>query len=939
MGEDYRYQQYEVLRRDDGSLWELGRGAMGITYKAFDANLRCPVALKVINNSYLNSDLARQRFFHEARAAAPLRHPNIASVFALGTDDHGNYFYAMEFVDGVTVDAYIKREGPLSPVEALRVTLQVSRALAAAAKQQLVHCDLKPANLMLVDQEGKKVVKVTDFGLAKGLKMEGENSGTLTVGGGFVGTPAFASPEQIEERDIDIRSDIYSLGATLYYMIAGRPPYSGSLAQIMSQHLYKSVPLEPLQGLPAAVAALIQRMMEKDREKRFQTPLELHQAILSCLPPASQSSKVANAQSWETAALTSGTSLHQSLTPGAVIGRRYQLVQDLGDEPEGKKFLAKDLSLNCQVTLLVFSREFLSDTKRFTALAEAVDQIGNAPQPTLRQVYYLKSADDFTFLVEEHIAGSTLMEFLGRVRIVSSEPTLLDENVQFTVYRPPEITPVQWYKMLIFAHLDERPEWLDANEPSPIEEVEDEARRILGDRVESYRKTTEESRLPVPREGEITLVPEMQGIEFNPRKRSFLWKDGLCVHLETFELRARPDFVVSSLVRGRVTILLGHLILAEVPLSIRVSQSKASAALMRVPSESSSARRFRRIFASYSHRDLEIVKEMERYAVSLGDRYLRDFVSLRAGERWHQGLLGMITEADIFQLFWSWNSSQSPFVEREWRHALSLGREMFIRPTYWEDPWPDPPDPLRPIHFQRIDVGTASASTAPQPGTTAMTVTLLDLPRMRRALCAPEVVRLLNFLAPLADHEIGHQLSQVDFTLSGVHLTGSESRELLQRPITTWEHLELKVDGIDVSFLPCHTEKQPGSVTQTRGAPDIDPPGTYVRSLSLLAYELLGGLRVRVQSTGHYTPLAALSQEGNDVLRRGLTDEYRSAAELARQFAAVVGKRSAPTPAGCAERAAAPVRSKGRKGLLLIVLIVLIALLLFGYFASRWLVR
>jgi len=198
MGEDYRYQQYEVLRRDDGSLWELGRGAMGITYKAFDANLRCPVALKVINNSYLNSDLARQRFFHEARAAAPLRHPNIASVFALGTDDHGNYFYAMEFVDGVTVDAYIKREGPLSPVEALRVTLQVSRALAAAAKQQLVHCDLKPANLMLVDQEGKKVVKVTDFGLAKGLKMEGENSGTLTVGGGFVGTPAFASPEQIE---------------------------------------------------------------------------------------------------------------------------------------------------------------------------------------------------------------------------------------------------------------------------------------------------------------------------------------------------------------------------------------------------------------------------------------------------------------------------------------------------------------------------------------------------------------------------------------------------------------------------------------------------------------------------------------------------------------------------------------------------------------------
>jgi hypothetical protein len=178
------------------------------------------------------------------------------------------------------------------------------------------------------------------------------------------------------------------------------------------------------------------------------------------------------------------------------------------------------------------------------------------------------------------------------------------------------------------------------------------------------------------------------------------------MHLEIFELRARPDFAAPAVVRGRVTIFLGHLILAEVALSIRVSQSRVSAALTRLPS----ARRFRRIFPSYSHQDLDIVKEMERYALSLGDRYQRDSVYLRAGEIWSQRLLGMITEADIFQLFWSWNSSQSPYVEREWRHALSLRREMFIRPTYWEDPWPNPPEPLRVMHFQRIDVGTASGA-------------------------------------------------------------------------------------------------------------------------------------------------------------------------------------------------------------------------------------
>src|ERR1700756_3891672 len=212
MPDSERYQQYEVLRRADGSLWELGRGAMGITYKAFDTNLRCPVALKVINSAYLQNETARQRFLREARAAAGLRHPNVASVFNLGTDQN-NYFYVMEFVEGETLEAVVKRKGRLEPIEALNITQQVARALGAAAKQRLVHRDLKPANLMLVDEEGESVVKVIDFGLAKTAKDSGEDTGTLTMAG-FVGTPHFASPEQVEEGDLDIRSDIYSLGAT-----------------------------------------------------------------------------------------------------------------------------------------------------------------------------------------------------------------------------------------------------------------------------------------------------------------------------------------------------------------------------------------------------------------------------------------------------------------------------------------------------------------------------------------------------------------------------------------------------------------------------------------------------------------------------------------------------------------------------------------------------
>src|SRR5262249_33076086 len=211
MGDVESYEQYEVVKREDGTLWELGRGGMGITYKAYDTKLRRVVALKVINGARLNSDVARQRFLREARAAAALQHQNVASIFNLDTK-LGEYFYVMEFIDGQTLDAYVRARGPLELTEALNIALQVSRALEAAAKQQLVHRDLKPSNLMLVDRQEERIVKVIDFGLAKSTRSEVEDSGTISVGSsaGLVGTPQFASPEQLADGDVDIRSDIYS---------------------------------------------------------------------------------------------------------------------------------------------------------------------------------------------------------------------------------------------------------------------------------------------------------------------------------------------------------------------------------------------------------------------------------------------------------------------------------------------------------------------------------------------------------------------------------------------------------------------------------------------------------------------------------------------------------------------------------------------------------
>src|SRR5262249_36856568 len=143
-----RFGHYELVTGEDGRPVELGRGAMGVTYKAFDVDLRCPVTLKVINERYLSDEAARLRFLREARAAASVRHTNVASVFHLGTTGD-NYFYAMEFVEGETLQNLIKRSGRLEVKLALEIAAQVAAGLAAVHKQNLVHRDIKPSNIMV----------------------------------------------------------------------------------------------------------------------------------------------------------------------------------------------------------------------------------------------------------------------------------------------------------------------------------------------------------------------------------------------------------------------------------------------------------------------------------------------------------------------------------------------------------------------------------------------------------------------------------------------------------------------------------------------------------------------------------------------------------------------------------------------------------------------
>jgi hypothetical protein len=317
----------------------------------------------------------------------------------------------------------------------------------------------------------------------------------------------------------------------------------------------------------------------------------------------------------------------------------------------------------------------------------------------------------------------------GQSDLPASRP--VDDNVQFTVYRPRRIPPDRWCPVLAFAHLAERRPDAAPDTPDPLEEVRRQARPVLGEQADSYADVTQDSGEAIPREGEITFVLDLPGLAVNPSQRSFRWVED--VQREEFRVRA-PASLDGQTVRGALRVYLGALLVAEVRLAIQVDASATKAAPGDADAER--ARPYRRIFPSYSHRDEEIVRQVEAYARTMGDEYLRDVTHLRAGEAWNDRLLDFIRTADVFQLFWSRNSMRSPWVRQEWEYALSLGRPHFVRPTYWEMPLPQapeqdlPPSALRALHFQRLPVQSEPpAPAAASPDAPAEAPHQIDIDR------------------------------------------------------------------------------------------------------------------------------------------------------------------------------------------------------------------
>ena len=287
---------------------ELGRGGMGVVYKGYEESLNRHVAIKVLGDHLSGDEQFLTRFMREARAAAGLSHPNVIPIFYIGNDD-GLQYFAMEFVNGRSVQTMIRSEGRIGNPRAAQIILQAAHGLAAAHDAGIVHRDIKPANLM-VDERG--VVKIADFGVA----LPSEAQTKLTATGAMMGTPGYLSPEQCLGETIDHRADIYALGVTYYEMLTGRMPFNAESPFALIRQIMQDDPPDVTQlnsEVDAESKRILMKMIARDRNVRYQSCHELASDLEEYLAAHNVRNITASLASKSTAAVNAAS------TPTAMI--------------------------------------------------------------------------------------------------------------------------------------------------------------------------------------------------------------------------------------------------------------------------------------------------------------------------------------------------------------------------------------------------------------------------------------------------------------------------------------------------------------------------------------------------------------------------------------------------------------------------------------------
>ena len=454
----------------------LGRGGMGVVYRAVDPLLDREVAIKVLPS---HDDRSREHFTRNARVAATLRHPNIVTIYDVG-EDQGQPFVAMEYVDGETLAQLIARRAPLSIPRRLEIVDQICDGLDYVHRAGVVHGDLKPANIAIA---GDGTVKILDVGFSR-LVSENTDAGML------VGTPRYLSPEQIEGRQIDARSDVFSVGLVVYETLAYTRAFPGDNIPDVLYRILRSEPPPLATVTPDVDPALddaVQKAIRKDPSQRYQAMKELRADL----------ARVRRRLASDTEEMPTTMPGAPAAAPSADPEIPTQQSRAAG---RGRDEIARKRARHIE-HYLEAARQHLDAGEFEQAMNES--ELAVMLDPDNGRANEL--LDRLRLAIEERQAHRTPPES------PSPSPRRVDENVQFSVYRPPAMVPARWYTMLVFAHLATRRPDAPPDEPDPIDIVEQRAKVLLGSTAK--RPITVDSLAGIPQEARLRVVPSVPGIE------------------------------------------------------------------------------------------------------------------------------------------------------------------------------------------------------------------------------------------------------------------------------------------------------------------------------------------------------------------------------------------------------------------------------------------
>src|SRR5882724_9959937 len=427
-----RFGNFEVINDPDGRPLLLGKGTFGRTYQARHCFLDTIVALKIITERYVADAAVRQRFLTEARAVAKLSHPHIARLYDFG-EMNGVLHYAMEYCGGGSLADFVAQKGAVPLRQTIEIAQQISGALKCAHVAGFIHRDLKPSNIMLSAPDGPMFAKLIDFGLVQpsvpgATRSFGDDQSA--DGARFLGTPLFASPEQLREEPMDVRTDLFSLGMTLWFLMAGRAPESGSSAEIAASRLNRESYAARLPAnLPQPFRDVLGRLLEKDCRNRFATAADLFNSLNACAaalgfrqakdytePLAAIDSE--DAQATESGALAKLEPIEiEEVT--APLTSEFSIVTRINEDFTGINYVASEVEKKGAMSILhVLHPMLLRDESALERFRVHIAQLMRVDVAEIVRPKAIKRYSDYVAVISDKPGGTDLLSVLRTERTV-----------------------------------------------------------------------------------------------------------------------------------------------------------------------------------------------------------------------------------------------------------------------------------------------------------------------------------------------------------------------------------------------------------------------------------------------------------------------------------------------------------------------------------------